>query len=307
MLLKTYLMILGLPGLVCSTLGDILVTDQFSYPDGALTHVSNGSWKTHSGTAGQVQVKQAQVFLSQRQSEDVNTAFSTGSVDPSKALAVYASFNITFVTLPTGSNGTYFAHFKDGAATTGIRCRIFAATNGTAGGVRLGVAAASNTASSELSSPLVLGSTHRVVCRMMLADNSSSLWIDPREEADPDLSSTDQATPKVAAGFAFRESLASGAGMGEFWVDDLVVATSFAEVVPRAPPPTLFLSLWRDGTDGVQLRWNACPEQSYSVWAADSADSQFELIASQLWFAETFGYYSDACRSPMRIYRVSAD
>ena len=223
--------------------GSVVFSDDFSYPDGPLVTVSDGRWKTHSGTVGQVEVVSGQISLSQKKSEDVNAPFPDGPIGPIQALAMYAGFKVNFSTLPTGANGTYFAHFKDTTATTGLRCRIFASTNGApSGSFRLGIAAATNTATSMLARDLELHTVYQVTCRMLLGNNSSTLWVQPNAETDPGTTSTDEATPKPAVAFAFRESLAGG-GMGELTVDDLVVATTFAEVHPAAPasPPLIVI------------------------------------------------------------------
>jgi Immunoglobulin domain len=78
---------------------------------------------------------------------------------------------------------------------------------------------------------------------MVLADNQSTLWLNPNAETDPGATSTDEAAPKTVAAIAFRQSLASGAGMGELAVDDLVVATEFAELLSDAGPPAIIRDL----------------------------------------------------------------
>jgi hypothetical protein len=223
-----------------SAAGNIVLTDNFNYPDGPLVSVSDGKWKTHSGTAGQVEVVQGSSQLSQRTSEDVSAALAGGPIGPLQSLALYAGFTISFTALPTGANGGYFAHFKDTTPTLGIRGRVFASTNGAAAGkFRLGISAASNNATALWPHDLSLHTPYRVVCRLSLGNASATLWLQPGAETDPATTATDEATPKTAAAFAFRQSLSSGSGMGELTIDNLIVATTFAEACAAATPPTI--------------------------------------------------------------------
>jgi hypothetical protein len=286
--------------------GTVVFSDDFSYPDGPLVTVSDGRWKTHSGTPGQVEAAGGQVLLSQARTEDVSATFPGGVIGPIEALTLYASFTVNFSALPTGPNGAYFAHLKDTTATTGIRCRIFASTNGAAPGMfRLGIAAATNAATSMLTEDLALQNPYRVVCRMLLGNNASTLWLHPSAETDESATASDLVSPKPAAAFAFRQSLVGSAGMGELAIDDLVVATTFAEVCPASPPP-LALTISRTGADRVELRWAAEPGQSYCMWAADFPEGEFSVLAPGLLFADEFGFLEQSVQeSQSRFYRVS--
>lgn len=209
----------------------VLLTETFSYPDGPLVTVADGRWKTHSGTPSQAEVDSGALHLSEKKTEDVSAPFASGIQGPSQTAALYASFKAVFKSPPSGPKGGYFAHFKDAAATTGIRCRIFATTDGAAPETfRLGIASAASTASSVVEQDLKLGVWYQVVCRMTLADNVCTLWINPASENQPGTTASDKATAKSVAAFAFRQSRSGGSGMGELKVDDLRVATTFPEV-----------------------------------------------------------------------------
>jgi hypothetical protein len=286
----------------------VLLSDDFSYADGPLIAVSSGKWKKHSGTAEQVEVLGGQVKLSQKNTEDVNAAFPDGPIGPTNAAALYARFAVSFSALPSGSNGTYFAHFKDGSATTGLRGRMFVLTNGAgAGHFRLGIAAGAATASAILEQDLVLNTNYTVVCRMALSDNTSTLWLNPSSELDSGVTSTDSVPPKAAVAFALREALGSPGGMGELTVDDLVIATSFAEVIAPGKPEGLMLSITCDPIAGVQLHWPAHPECTYSVLAAASPGDAWSVIALGLWFPDGIGWYAEPWTdSLMSLYQVSS-
>jgi hypothetical protein len=215
----------------------VLFSESFSYADGALVSVAQGRWKTHSGAAGPAEVASGALELSEKRTQDVSAPFPSGMQGPDQTAALYASFTAVFSGLPSGKGG-YFAHFKDAAATTGMRCRVFATTNGAAPGkFRVGIASASSAASSVIEQDLSLGASYRLVCRMTLADNVCTLWVNPASEKHPGATSSDKAaTVKSATAFAFRQSRSSGSGMGELRVDDLKVASTFAETLAASAP-----------------------------------------------------------------------
>ena len=219
------------------TAAAVLFSDNFNYPDGALATVAEGKWKTHSGTAGQMEVVSGALRLSQKRSEDVSAVLNATPIGATNYPALYAAFTVNFSVLPSGSLGGYFAHFKDSTATTGIRCRIFATTNRAAtGSFRLGVASGTNTATGLLPNDCKPGTRYRLVCRLTLSNSLSTLWLNPNSERDPGVSSTDEAAVKAVIAFAFRQSLSSGSGMGELSVDDLVVATTFTDALLKVAP-----------------------------------------------------------------------
>lgn len=215
---------------------DVILSDDFSYADGALVTVSAGKWSTHNGTAAQVKVASGSIAVTQADSEDVNAAL-TGS--PYASGQLYAAFKVNFSALPLGT-GNYFAHFKD-ATTSGFRGKVFATTTGAAAGsYRLGVSSAANTANT-VNLDLTLGTTYLVVLRLDAGTMASSLWINPTSESDPSTDATDAGGALPITTFAFRQSTSSGNGMGVMTVDDLVVGTTFADVLaPPAPTaPTI--------------------------------------------------------------------
>ena len=107
----------------------VLLSEDFAYPDGPITTHSGGRWNNHSGTAGQADTTAGKLNLTEKESEDVNTAIGGAPYDPASGVVLYARFRATFTTLPSGA-GTYFAHLKD--AASGFRARVFASTTGAA-------------------------------------------------------------------------------------------------------------------------------------------------------------------------------
>lgn len=225
---------------VHAPLAAVVLFDDFTYANGSLVTNSAFLWTAHSGTTGQTQVVANRVQLSQSQSEDLarsltNSPYTSGSL--------YARFTVNFSALPNGA-GTYFAHFKD-AGTLGFRAKVFATTSGAAADrFRLGVANAANTPAAIVPVDLALGSNYSVVLRYTVATPATTLWINPTDEpatanrAD----ATDAATASGLTAFALRQS-GSSPGMGVLMFDDLIVATSFAEVSPPRSniPPAVVL------------------------------------------------------------------
>src|SRR5438309_9535509 len=148
-----------------------IFTDAFNYSDGPLVNVSGGTWVHHSGTTtGEVKVVSARAFLSQTNGEDVSGLLPGQPYSPTNDTVLYARFTVNFRSLPTGSNGAYFAHFKD-AGTSGFRDKIYVATNGAAGGkFRIGMANADSSAPSAfLATNLSLNSDYVLVTRYVLS------------------------------------------------------------------------------------------------------------------------------------------
>jgi hypothetical protein len=219
-----------------------LFSDNFNtYADGSLITVSGGIWANHSGTVGQVDVQSRAVNLTATESEDVNALISGGSYTSG---LLYYSLTVNFSVLPAVGGG-YFAHFKD-ATTSGFRARLYATTTGAAPGFyRLGINNGSNLPiTATYPSDLSLGSFYQVVVRYDASSpaNASTLWVDPTLETDPSVTATDGVTILPITSFALRQSTIAAGGMGTLTADNVLVATTFAEVVPE-PSSILLASL----------------------------------------------------------------
>lgn len=205
-----------------------LVSDSFDYPDGPLNQ-NYTSWLTHSGTTGEVQIANGCLILDQQCTEDISLDLAGGPYTPAQGALLFFKFTLRAEALP--KNG-YFAHFKDNSS--GYRCRVFASTNEAPQGTyRLGISAGASTATNWHPAFLQLSETHVIALGYHVADAASQLWIDPETEASPSVLAGDSPTPIKITAFAFREA----AGIGILHVDDLVVATSFADLFGNDPPP----------------------------------------------------------------------
>jgi len=207
----------------------ILLQDDFNYQDGVLTDVSSGKWRWHSGNGSGMFVVGGELKVDGGLVDDCNALLSGGPYDASASVpALYAMFKIRVTSLPSGS-GTYFAHFKDSG--TGFRARVFVGTEGaSAGRYRLGLANGSSTVNVWFPQDLDRDVTYTVVVRYIPQTGVSTLWVDPMNETSTSVTATDSATSIGIVQYAFRQ--ASGGGV--VMVDDLVVGTTFADVIPSS-------------------------------------------------------------------------
>ena len=220
--------------------GAVLLDDPFTYQDGSLVSVSGGVWVHHSGSlTGEVKVVSESVLLSQTNSEDVSMELAGQPYPPSTNLWLYASMKVRFSSLPSGQ-GTYFAHFK-AAGTSGFAGKIFATTNGAAAGsFRVGIANTSSSVSAVLNSDLSLQVDYVLVLRYAVSNSVSTLWLNPAAESDASVTATDPpGLLNTIAAFALRQSLSNGDGMGTLSLDNLIVATTFSDLISSTSPPSI--------------------------------------------------------------------
>lgn len=216
----------------------LLGSETFTYSDGTLTTVAPaGVWSNFSGATA-LNVSNGVAVLTGVNSQD--DGLNLTSTSPSNGV-IYASFDVNFTSWPSGS-GSYFAFFKD-TTTADFRARVLA-TN-TTGGVNIGIGNGVATAiagSSFLSTTLNFGTTYKVVLRLDQSSGAdvSTLWLNPSLETDPGATATDVigSAPFVIpiTQFALRQSNAT---QGLNWVDNILVGSTFADVVPE--PSTIAL------------------------------------------------------------------
>jgi len=225
--------ILTIIGLAAATLtgaqATVLIQDSFPTNGDVVgtTPAVGGVWQNLSGTAGSLDVTGNRLQINPVSTEDAESDFAAAS-----SLTLYSgfTFNLSAAALPTIS-GDYFAAFRDGSGYDG---RIFAmAPTGTAvGKYRLGLSNSASTASVFWASDLDPGTDYRVVVRFTQngATDFVSLWIDPVDDSSTSISTTAEALSATLTAFAFRQA---GTAAGASSIDDLVVATTFAEAIPE--------------------------------------------------------------------------
>jgi hypothetical protein len=238
----------------------VLLCDSFAYPDGPLNTNSAFRWSNHSGFAGQAPVQGEVLQLSSLLTEDTSAVLIGAPYDPTNAKTLYVGFTINFSVLPNGV-GDYFAHFREGPLT--FKARVFATTtNAPSGMYRLAIANGSGNIVNATNAPtdLSLGTEYVVVVRYDVASAISTLWINPRSEADASVTAADS-TPAVAViAWAFRQSSTQNGSIGSLAVDDMKVGWSFNDVVP-----------------GYRLQINRSGSTLEISWPAGATDQGFVL------------------------------
>lgn len=214
--------------LAATARADAIFTDPFTYPDGSVVGAPGSLWLHRSGnTPGEVNVFNGGLQLTQGETEDVRALIGSHTIAGGESL--YASFTVSFNTLPTTA-GDYFAHFSDNL--TGHRARVFASTaNAAPGSFRLGVGNGTDAtaASGQWTQDLSLGLSYEIVVRYDVGSSVSTLWVNPVSEASTGVMATDLATPIDLTSFGLRQNN----GMGALTLDNLLIGTRFSDVVPE--------------------------------------------------------------------------
>jgi hypothetical protein len=267
--LKKITAIVGASLCLVSAQATILLNESFTYADGDLTNVSAGAWGYHSGAidvTNDLSVVSGRAFINQNDGASnhrdynrlLSTTFDTATDNSS---LIYVGFTVNFAALPfnsgTSTAGSYFAHLKSTVANE-FYARIGANQEGAAPGTfRLAItteAWANGAGTVEYAQDLSLNVNYQVVMKYDLFTDRATLWVDPLSEASTSVISTD--APSYPVGniinsFGLRQGTSNTTGApGDIFVDDLIVGTSFVEVVPE---PTS-LCLVAIGTGAVLLR-----------------------------------------------------
>ena len=277
----------------------LLLNDSFSYPDGPLVTATGSPWTTYSGTTGQVKVVSGRIFLSKANTEDVHAALAGQPYASTSGAILYVSFKINYTNLPS-SAGSYFAEFKDGG--TGFRARIFAQTAGAASGAfRIGIANAGSSPTAVFNADLQTNTDYTIVTRLAVSNVVSTLWLNPAAETNAGVTATDSASAATITSFGFREDGPSGT-IGNFFVDDLRVGTTFPDVVTNAPslerPAIVSQPQNQTVTNGVNITFSVnatgTPPLAYQ-WQLDSTNLPGATSSNLTLTAVTFdqaGFYT---------------
>jgi hypothetical protein len=195
----------------------VLVNETFTYPNGTL--VPQGGWAAHSGAgSNSVQVTGGMAVLNQGAGsrEDVNKAFTAIGA----GMTVFAAFDV----VNTGGNtAAYFAHFMTNPTT--FRGRIFVAP-GSGGDYTIGLGEGATPAVS-WGTNLTFGTTYRVVLSYAFDTGATQLWVNPANFASTSISNAATASGAINA-FGLRQTT----GNSTQTIDNLIVGTTFDEVIP---------------------------------------------------------------------------
>lgn len=229
--MKTFLYSIALWGGIVTAHSAILLQESFSYPDGTLTNVSGGAWRHAAGGTDQVDVQAETVELTRSETEDVDAALRQ-SFPAASGGVIYTRLRVRVLVPPAGANGNYFAHLDGG----GARARLFVLTNGAAPGqFRFGISSGAAIASGVWPTDLNTNEEYTVITRLTVSNATAALWVNVTGEDDSRVEASDAASAVSISRVMWRQD----SGMGTLRVDDLVVATSFAEAWHGNETPSL--------------------------------------------------------------------
>lgn len=217
---------------------DILLFDSFNYPDGAL--VPNGGWTEYGNDQPEdLLVESGQAVIRHSvATQDANRSF-TGVAG---TLYYGLDFSVDDLGQPFSSGSTdfeYFATFYNGdnVGINNLSARLDIVAPSGSGDFSVGIATDDGTADATWATDLTYGTTYRVVVSYNQADNVAQLWLDAVVESDLSILGTNQPTVgDTVSAFALRQT---GSDEGEtIRVDNLVVGTTFSDVVVAIPEPS---------------------------------------------------------------------
>ncbi len=214
----------------------VYFSDTFSYADGQLTNTSGGVWTSFSGSSS-LNVSNGYAIVAQDRTLDV--AASLGGVHSNDI--IYAKYDFRFDVLPGPTNGTsYFSMFKDSGTSLFLGRTLGGTVSGDpAGTYHLGAnAEASSQLKAFFPTALSTGVWFTAVLRINQTAVSApvvTIWVNPTLESDPSASHTGTLPNLAISTFALRQATV----IGRINIDNLVIASSFAEAIPE--PSTMVM------------------------------------------------------------------
>lgn len=218
----------------------ILLAEDFNYPDGSFITNSLFAWSPNTGTTGQTQVANGKLLLADTGSEDLYRWYTNAAAPfaNTSGQLIFTRVVVNFSQLPTSTSGNYFLHTYGAAGF--YRSRIFSTTNGVTPGkfrLRIGNGTSTFSATQEYPEDLSLGKDYVVINCYNTATSESTLWINPTNVTSASVTGTDSASTGTTYGVSFRQST----GIGSMSIDDLLVGSTFDQVLlvlpPSAPTP----------------------------------------------------------------------
>ncbi len=200
-----------------------LLTDTFSYPDGALVGASGSPWVNNTGTAGSLLVSGGAVFINDNATEDAQAPLSSTVVSGS----ISGTFDIRVdpTDIPSSAGG-FFAHFR--TSSNGFVGRVFSLApqaGDPAGNFRLGLATGTSGVNVSFSESFTSGTTYSLTLTYDFDTEASSLFV----AGFGTITTTDTLSVANINSFGLRQTTTTG----DIFIDNLVVI----------PEPSAILSL----------------------------------------------------------------
>lgn len=231
--------------IVQSASATILIQDSFP-TNGALvdsTPAVGGIWTLIGGTTPELTVSNGLLMIEGASSgQDAVSQFAS-----SQTGSLFAGFDFTLTVSPTASTGgNYLLGFRDGTPASGtFEGRLFVRrlSGVPAGQYQIGISSATagldDPGAVLWGSALLLNSTYHIVLSFnTIGADATTLWVNPVTSGSTSVVSTDTVDVNTMDGFGVRQ--ASGAH-GTAGIDNLIVATTFDEVVPVPEPQKVAL------------------------------------------------------------------
>lgn len=281
---------------------EILLQETFNYPDGPIIQVAPDLWRSHSGSEAQTQVLNNALLLSGSATEDINRSFSPVGLTSG---IVHVGFDLTTTRLPSAS-GSYFFHLKDansGPSSLFLGRLFTSTTDAVAGHFRVGIAWGTGTPVS-IPTDLPTNVVHRLVLTLNLDLTNAIVRINPRDEHSPDDSATSSDIRHAGIGMshiAFRQAT----GIGNHQVRNLVVSTTFSDIIAASTPNTALLTADIGPDFTPRLSFPAILlESGFHLETSDRPDSDWESGPEPFIDAGTAIIPIDP-EAPHRFYRLN--
>jgi hypothetical protein len=216
---------------------DILLSEKFDYPDGVLTTASNNLWIDNSGTTVNtyLNVASGAAILTSANAQDDARSFA-----PMSAGVIYYGFDARVTSVP-GTSGSYIMALWDGESgmATDYIARLQVAQGFSSSKVKFGILNNKGNPVVFYGSEFDLQTTVRIVVAFNFATMTSTLWINPTDASNTSVTDTTAASftdPTNTLGYILmRQTTAIGTTV----VDNLIVATTFADVAAVPEPGTV--------------------------------------------------------------------
>lgn len=231
-------------GGVASVHGATLLTETFTYSDGALDQAGTG-WSVISGTTDTMTIASGALVISDAGTEDFAKSLSSSV----SAWTVFYAFDLIVPSTDesTSGGGAYFAALTDGGLNYTARLFVAAPSPSATDQYRIGVSSNSDTPTFWASN-LSADTSYRIVVGFDHTTDDTTLWINPTGIGSTSVIADGSGITTTLSRFAFR---VAGTPDGDKTIDNLVVATTFTEAVPE--PASLSL-LAMAGLVGLRRR-----------------------------------------------------